>query len=128
MTGSSYKVRDGYPRADCAAAWEGHRRMKLLVLVMFAGWIPFGLTAMLLFHGLHLDSASDWIFPVVFVPYMLALLIVANVAAHFRCPQCGSRFYAWGPFGMGHNGFARKCRNCGLKKWQCNDQSRATSN
>jgi hypothetical protein len=111
------RVRDGYPIANCAEAWAKHRLHNRMALGLWLGWIPYGSLLMLvLVVWLHL---SPGFMVAAGVPYLVALVIVGNRASVFRCPRCGSRFYAWGPFGLGRNGFARKCRNCGLRKWQC---------
>ena len=50
----------------------------------------------------------------------LGILWVAGFSAAgiyrqlFNCPRCGKRFF-WGPWW--HNPYARKCLNCGLKRW-----------
>ena len=110
------KVRDGFPIEDCAGAWAKHRRYMRLTWVIFVGWIPYGALVIEVFQVLlHLPT---FVIPAI-VPYVLALILLSNLVSMFRCPRCGSRFYVWGPFGLGHNGFAKKCRNCGLKRWQC---------
>jgi hypothetical protein len=110
------EIREGFPIEDCAGAWAGHRRYTHVTWALFFCWIPYGALVFEVFQELlHLPN---FVIPVI-VPYVLALIIVSNLVSRFRCPRCGSRFYAWGPFGLGHNGFARKCRNCGLRKWKC---------
>ena len=110
-------VREGYPKSNCLELWERHKRFTHTLWGLFPGWIPYGfLVIEALIVGLHLPMNSVF---VAIVPYALALVIVENAVSSFRCPRCGSRFYAWGPFELGLNGFARKCRNCGLPQWQC---------
>ena len=116
MSVEAYKVRAGYPKSTCADEWAKHRKLQRLFWILFAAWIPYGALVGLPLAALHIRV--EWAFAAV-IPYMLVWLILGNVAAAFRCPRCGSRFYAWGPWGLGHNSFARKCRNCGLGKWQC---------
>ena len=120
MSDLNYRVRDGYPKADCALSWARYRELARVAWILFAGWIPYGLLVSLVLGHLVAELSSGWIFAAV-VPYIAALVIVANMAGNLRCPRCGYRFFALGPFGLGHNSFARKCRNCGLKKWQCDD-------
>jgi hypothetical protein len=119
MNEVNYKVRDGYP-VDYASAWAAHRKVRRVLWGLLAGWIPYGAFVGVIILGLFPGLNSGWIFVAV-APYLIALGVVANLVGNFRCPRCGFRFFAWGPFGLGHNTFARKCRNCGLKKWQCDD-------
>jgi hypothetical protein len=125
MIDANYKVRDGYPKQNCAEEWTKHRKRTHIVWGLFAGWIPYGFfVGITVLNWLRLRPSFAF---AAVVPYMLALVIFSNVVSAFRCPRCGSRFYAWGPWGLGHNSFARKCRNCGLRKWQCDGTSQATS-
>jgi hypothetical protein len=110
------EIRHGYPIANCTEVWAKHRLYTRLTWALFIGWIPYGALVIEVFYVLL--RQSSFVIPAI-VPYALALIIVSNIVSMFRCPRCGSRFYAWGPFGLGHNGFARKCRDCGLRKWQC---------
>jgi hypothetical protein len=125
MNDVSYRVRDGYPKHNCAEEWAKHRKLTRIVWGLFAGWIPYGFFVITSLNWLHLGINLAF---VAIIPYILALLIISNLASNFRCPRCGSRFYAWGPWGLGHNGFARKCRNCGLPKWQCGGLDQAQLN
>jgi hypothetical protein len=116
MSDASYKVRDGFPKQNCAEEWAKHRKRTRVVWGLFAGWIPYVFFVIAVLNWLHVRTTFAF---VALVPYILAFVIFGNVVSVFRCPRCGSRFYAWGPWGLGHNSFARKCRNCGLRKWQC---------
>jgi hypothetical protein len=117
MSSNDSIVRDGYPKPNCAEEWAKHRKRTYIVWGLFAGWIPYGFLIMTLVSWLHSSYAAAPFIAI--VPYALALLLLSMVVSNFRYPRCGNRFYAWGPWGLGHNGFARKCRNCGLRKWQC---------
>jgi uncharacterized membrane protein (DUF485 family) len=117
----AYLIREGYPKLNCAEEWKKHRIRTRIALGLFVGWLPYGFLVSFLLNWLH--SRVDFAFGAAVIPYALALIVLSIVVSHFHCPRCGSRFYAWGPWGMGHNGFARKCRNCGLRKWQCDGTS-----
>jgi hypothetical protein len=116
MNATNYQVVNGYPKQNCSEEWAKHRKLKIAFWGLFAGWIPCGFLVI---------TATNWLkFPnyalaAIVVPYALAWIVLHIIVSNFRCPRCGSRFYAWGPWGLGHNGFATKCRNCGLRKWQC---------
>jgi hypothetical protein len=113
----TYRIRDGFPKTNCAELWAKHRKLNRIGWSLFAGWIPYGIVIIQVFsRWLH---AKDWLVFGALGLYAIGWVAVMNFVSAFRCPRCGSRFYAWGPWGMGHNSFARKCRNCGLRKWQC---------
>jgi hypothetical protein len=98
----------------CLEQWTKHRKQTRIVWALFVGWIPYGIFVLRTETSTHSDYVG-----LALIPYVLVLMIVSAKASWFRCPRCRERFYAWGPWGLGHNGFARKCRNCGLRKWQC---------
>jgi hypothetical protein len=118
MNDPTYLVRDGHPsKLDCAEEWKKHRIRTRIAWGLFAGWLPYGFLVSFLLRFLH--SQVDFAFGAAIVPYAFTWIILSIAVSNFRCPQCGNRFYSWGPGGMGHNSFARKCRNCGLRKWRC---------
>jgi hypothetical protein len=124
MNDPSYKVRDGYPKVNCAEEWTKHRQRTRIVWLLFAGWIPYGFLINIVLTWLHVPINFAF---VAVIPYLVAFVISSNVVSMFRCPRCGSRFYAWGPWGLGHNAFARSWRNCGLRKWQCDGINHTSS-
>ncbi len=109
------EVREGYPVADFGAVWEKYRKYFWISIAMFVGWMPFGVV---IIGGLERWNLNWAVFPAIAI-YIVAMSAASIKASGLRCPRCGSRFFEWGPFGAGHNPFARKCGNCGLKKWQC---------
>jgi hypothetical protein len=100
---------------NCSEEWAEHRKQTRIVWVLFAGWIPYGALSFMLLNWLHL-AAAIW---VAIILYVIVLVVFSVSVSNFACPRCGERFYAWGRWGLGHNSFARKCGNCGLRKWQC---------
>jgi len=118
MDNLNYRVREGYPRSDCAEAWATHRKTTQVLWGLIAGWIPFYLVIAETSARFLPKSNFKYAF-IAAAAYIAGLVVVGNMVNLFRCPRCGSRFYAWGPFGLGHNMFKRHCRNCGLCKWQC---------
>jgi hypothetical protein len=42
MIDANYKVRDGYPKQNCAEEWTKHRKRTRIVWGLFAGWLPYG--------------------------------------------------------------------------------------
>jgi hypothetical protein len=115
------EVKEGYPLEDFAKAWASHRKYTWLAWGFFLGWIPFGVFVIGPLERLRWDWA---VFPALGI-YLIGLIISSNLASRFRCPRCGSRYYTWGPLGLGHNGFARKCGNCRLRKWFCQSKVQA---
>lgn len=109
---TAYVIRD--PQS-CSEEWAKHRKQARIVWALVAGWIPYAALSFLLLNWLHVVAAI-W---VAIISYLLVLVVFSSRFSNFACPKCGERFYAWGPWGLGHNSFARKCRNCGLHKWKC---------
>jgi hypothetical protein len=109
---TAYVIRD---LQNCSKEWTKHRKQTRIVWALVAGWIPYGALSFMLLNWLHL-AAAIW---VAIIPYLLVLVVLSVSVSNFACPRCGERFYAWGSWGLGHNSFARKCRNCGLRKYQC---------
>lgn len=123
MTQPPLQRKPGYPLPDCPAAWRTHRKWQRLSWILFALWLPFGACVFYLLEALPQKMwGREAPAPVVFGllgTYAIAWVVVCNLAAAMKCPNCGFGFFAWGPWGLGHNTFARKCRNCGLRKWEC---------
>jgi hypothetical protein len=110
----SVGVRDGYPKSDCAEMWKKHRTLTWINWALFAAWVPFGIFVLNIAQWTHSNYAG-----LALIPYFVVFMIVGTRVSLFRCPRCGNRFHRWGPWGIGNNPFARKCWNCGLRKWQC---------
>ena len=113
---SHMSVHPNFPQRTCLESWQRHRSRCRWSWGLLAGWIPFGMALIKTADALRLPTP---IFIACGGAYIVALMGVSFSVNLFRCPRCGHRFYAWGPFGLGHNSFARKCRNCGLRKWKC---------
>jgi hypothetical protein len=109
-----WKSKPGYPKPDMELEWQKHKRLTRINWGLFFGWIPFGAFVMSFFQRLGF---------ILLGAYAITLVVIANIAGNFHCPRCGYRFYAMGPWGLGHNTFARRCRNCGLEKWECTPQN-----
>ncbi len=117
MSEKTYKVQDGYPKPDCAKAWKRLRRNKWIVWILVIGWIPFGVVAGLTMFIFNIQS--DRALATAMSAYVLASGVFTARVAFFRCPRCGSSFNTWGQWGSGYKSLSEKCRNCGLRKWQC---------
>ena len=109
--------RQGEPITNCAEAWKRHRRYWRVIWGLIAGWLPYGVI-MGAISLLWPRLPFNFLFAAT-IPYFLALIVVSQIALLFRCPRCASHFYARGPLVLGQNAFTKKCRNCGLPKWQC---------
>ena len=108
------KVR-GYPKANCVEEWNLHRKWRLLSII--SPFALFGL-AIVIFAGFgkELGKIAGYVVSLV----LAVLYILANTkAASFKCPRCGFDFYPMRYAGFGYKILARKCQNCGLKKWEC---------
>lgn len=84
--------------------WSEYRRIKLRLLVLLLGWIPFGVL---------LGAGLPKIFHSYTPSYVLAAVYVVLMAYTFLqfglypCPNCGMSFKCWQLFGQ-------SCPNCGL--------------
>lgn len=117
----TYKMRDGYPKLDCAKEWKRHRRNKWIVWLLVPGWIPYGVLVVFIMATLNVQS--DRAFAVAMSAYAFAEGVFTLRVSFFPCPRCGSSFKAWSQWGLGYKGTPEKCRNCGLGKWQCESQT-----
>jgi hypothetical protein len=82
-------------------------------LPLCVGLLPYLVICAMLRDRLNTDWA--WL---ALLPYFFALGVLNRRFLSFRCPRCGERFYGV-QSNVGLNHFQRKCRNCGLRKWQC---------
>lgn len=103
--------------ADCAAAWRGYRRGRILPL------------AAIVAGGVYVLAAEHWPALQPHVRVVAAIAALAGVAAklrynarlaRFACPRCGQRFHddegrrlAW------RTQAGRHCVHCGLELFDC---------
>jgi hypothetical protein len=117
------ELRGGYPVADFAAVWAKYRRWRWIKWGLFLGWVPF----IVAFSDRMEHWHQEWaVFPVLAI-CLVTLIAASWITSRLRCPRCGSRFFEFGPFGLGQNPFARKCGNCELGKWQCQSVDEAVA-
>ncbi|SNS33732.1 hypothetical protein SAMN05421770_101558 [Granulicella rosea] len=116
-----WEFRPGYPLADCAAAWKKHRNLRGVPIAFLVGWAPFALfVAFPVGSIFHQHGLKALLAPgILMLLYFFCFAAIDGKRLSFLCPRCGSKFYRNGPGIFGLNRFARKCRNCGLRKWQC---------
>lgn|SRR5215469_4967208 len=117
MSVKTYEVREGYPKPNCAAEWKRHRRSKWMIWILAAGWIPYGVAVVFILAVLNIPS--DKALATAMSAYVLASGIFTARVSFFRCPRCGDNFRGWSQWGAGYRDISEKCRNCGLRKWQC---------
>ncbi len=90
--------------------WREYRRVY---------WRSMGLTVAFFFGGGILSSVlsaafrAPWVFPLAFVPFVLATIWVSQEPMRWPCPQCGEPFFSTWWY---HNAFTKKCLHCGLPK------------
>jgi hypothetical protein len=83
--------------------WRAYRRAKLILLILFLGWIPVLRIANEIHTRFHLSlvvpivTAIVWIVAICFEGWRIAL---------WPCPNCGKSFRGLLPF------LPKKCRNC----------------
>jgi hypothetical protein len=106
----------GYPVQDCAAHWRRHRF-----------WLIASFAALIALTGIAVYVAGfmshKWEVYVCLGVGACLIELVAQQGRNFRCPHCGWKFYPSQFGGFGYNIFKKKCDNCGLRRWQCDEVS-----
>jgi hypothetical protein len=86
------------------------RRAKRVMLLLFIGFLPYGILSSLLSEKLKMSIMF-------FIGAYFVLVIVFNYyfGLTSKCPRC-NEFYYWRMSGIGYrNFFIKKCLNCGLE-------------
>jgi len=107
---------------DYTSAWDAYRRRRRWVFgIGLGGWAGLGVFAMLLhagnFQGKR-PSIPEFCFSTLILIWFVTSAIAGIRLSFFKCPRCGRQFFATWWY---HNGFARRCVHCGLRKWAKND-------
>jgi hypothetical protein len=114
----------------CLEQWKHYRALRWQA---FFGWLfgsymgRFTVDLSALYYFCFHRMMAIW---VLWVLTGLSLLVGFSLLFYtwgrcgwWPCPRCGRAFFAWGPRffnrDVGSNPFVKKCRNCGLRKWQC---------
>lgn len=107
-------VEGGLSESEIAryeAAWQQYRVYSTRYWLVFLGYVPavffFGWLLSFIFN----DSLAHGI---IAFGWMGLWMATGQGYAGFRCPRCGSKFFARKGF---HNSFSSKCLNCGLPKY-----------
>ena len=111
----------------CQEQWKHYRKLRWQA---FFGWLfgaylgrfPSDFNVLLYkLCGFYLPMWAFYMLLVICAVIGFSTLIYTwTRLGRWPCPRCGQPFFAWGPFGnLGSNPFKMKCRNCGLRKWQC---------
>src|SRR5687767_1371371 len=103
-----------------AATWKRHRQRSWVFWLLLLGFVP---GAPLLAGWLGRVFHSDSLFLPIVLGWMFALGVAFACRTSLRCPRCGQRFFRRGR--EYRNEFARKCVNCGLRKWALADEKLA---
>ncbi|ABS63771.1 hypothetical protein Plav_2157 [Parvibaculum lavamentivorans DS-1] len=102
--------------ADYEAAWADMRRRRLILLAVFAGYLP-GVVLLSLIATAVLNAfgaaLGENLFFVIGISWMGAFLAVGIWYSWFRCPRCNNQFFMTWWCG---NPLARKCLHCGLPR------------
>ena len=115
MNEATYRVRDGYPKQNCAEQWTKHRKRTRIVCLLFVGWIPYGYVILNINQWLHVQTE---IFSLLSYLSFWPLWSTAFWCHRSYAQRCGSRFTAWGQMGswIQRRFFVKKCHRCGLRK------------
>jgi hypothetical protein len=95
--------------------WKEYRRVRKKFVLVWLGFVPavgaFALTVNLLFH----TFIPAFIFGVAWMIWFVAASVEFG---QFACPSCGKIFCRKeGLFRLNWGLIARKCQNCGLRKF-----------
>ncbi|MBB5061186.1 hypothetical protein HDF16_005922 [Granulicella aggregans] len=95
-------------------AFRSHRnRIAAIMVAEFLGFIPFG--ALVASTERHFFSTDKMFFPAMLLWGALYLFTVSRLR-NFPCPRCSRNFFG-GFFATPETVFARKCANCGLRRF-----------
>jgi hypothetical protein len=84
--------------------WQGYRKVKLRLIVLLAGWIPFGIfIGALLPIVLHTYTPSY----VLGIAYMLFVGFTWLEYGFYPCPECGTSYH-------GRQLYRKTCPKCGI--------------
>jgi hypothetical protein len=90
--------------------WAVYRRDRLIFWLLFAGLMPLWLL------GALQNPTVNAVLPFAVVIWFASWVFFLIKTSLLVCPRCGRRFFisdsGWG------NPYARKCLNCGLKKFE----------
>jgi len=91
------------PDTECLSRWKEYRRLKMILLTLICGWVPFGL---LIGYVLPLLSGTYIATYVAAAMYGVALMVSWLRYAFYSCPNCGTSL-------RGSQLYRKKCRECG---------------
>jgi hypothetical protein len=92
-------------------SWAEYARRRNFLLLVFVGYIPWGLLVFLLKRRLGL---SESVIGVLILVWFLAFPVAIIRYTFWKCPRCEKAFaYKW-PVNKSY--FVRKCSHCGLAK------------
>lgn len=92
--------------------WNEYRRYRRDLLLVFAGWIPFGACVAELSNSLLHSYTPAFIAA---FGYMLLFVSIGIRYQLFRCPRCGEWFAGTWLYSLSF--LARRCVHCGLPKF-----------
>ena len=94
-------------------SWRNLRTRIRLFWIIWAGGIPVIMLVVIpLSHVFR--NATLWVGGGLGVLWLGGFAVAGIYRSLFRCPRCGRRFFLGSRW---LNPYARKCLNCGLKRW-----------
>lgn len=98
--------------------WEDYRRIKIIALLFFLGYLPLFVIANFIFKLINIDekiSASIDINFVFFIFYGAIVMICGYRLQTWKCPNCNKSFHTkW----WCNNAFSAKCLHCKFPKYE----------
>jgi hypothetical protein len=91
------------PDAEYLSRWKEYRRLRMTLLALICGWVPFGL---LIGYVLPLLFGTYIATYVAAAMYGVALMVSWLRYAFYSCPSCGTSL-------RGSQFYREKCRECG---------------
>ena len=83
--------------------WRGYRRIKLRLIILVLGWMPFGILL------LEISSLNRRLEPITFlmIAYLVYMFVTMLQYLSYRCPNCDVSLF-------GRQLYRRTCPGCGI--------------
>ena len=100
-----------------AKEWHEYRVRGVILLFLFVGYLPFAILIDFLLDAFL--EGNETLMAMAACSWLAAFGFAIWRFGSFRCPRCDEEFFNRKAFAFirFHQPFAKKCWNCGLKKW-----------
>jgi hypothetical protein len=105
---------------DYTEEWQEYRRLRRKMFVVWLSYVPaVGAIAVVSNALLHTSVPTT----IAAFIWMIWFIMACSEFSGFSCPRCGAAFAGEGMWHVKYWIFARKCQNCGLKKYSGDSSS-----